>query len=264
MNRMAPHSAGSFRGPMPSCATSVLQPIFHLGSGARKIVATEALARGPSGEALESPVAMFAAARRLGVVPWLDRECILSGLGAARPLPRWVSVFLNVHPATLNDDCEFPAALADAAAMNGVALSRITLEVLEYARGAEAAHPQVHAALDVLRGSGVCVAVDDVGCESDEIRRAFAYRPDCIKLDGALVRAARLDTRRRALVLALLDRARTTRTRVVAEGIDDPGDLTFVSDLGIEYAQGFLLCTPMSTGALCETAGWPPPPPPTL
>ncbi len=251
--------AGKYRGPMPFCATSLLQPIFQLGRAERKIVATEALARGPEGGALESPVTMFTAARRLGMVARLDRECITAGLSAARCLPAGVDVFLNVHPATLNDDCEFAAALAEAAAQAGVALSRITIEVLEYARSAEAGRPQAHAALEVLRDRGVRVAVDDVGGEHDKIRRAFAYRPDCIKIDGTLVRAGRSDRRSRALVNALLGHARASGAQIVAEGIEDPDDLLFVSDLGIEYAQGFLLCSPLPAGELCEAAGWPVP-----
>ncbi len=246
---------------LPDSVTALLQPIYAIGRGERKIVAAEALARGPLGSATETPAAMFDAARKLGLVTRLDRDCIVAGLRAARRLPQDVSIFLNVHPGTLCRDCGFPAALAEAASENGIALSRITLEVLEYARVAERQCRQLHAALDVLRDNGVRVAVDDVGCGTEEIRRAFTFRPDCVKLDGDLVRAARTDLSRRALIDAVVEMAEATYTLVIAEGVSAAEDLAFVAEKGIALVQGFLLCRPVSAGELCSIAGWPLVPP---
>ena len=79
---------------------SVYQPIVRLAD--RRVIAYEALARGPAGSPLERPDALFAAARAEGLETALDWECwraalrgaLESGLGPDRAL------FVNVEPSS--------------------------------------------------------------------------------------------------------------------------------------------------------------------
>jgi len=82
---------------------AVYQPIVALPDG--EPVGYEALARGPQGSALESPLALFAAARDaglLGELEWACRAAALRGALAAG-LPDSVALFLNVEPSLADD-----------------------------------------------------------------------------------------------------------------------------------------------------------------
>ena len=80
---------------------TVYQPIVELER--RRVVAYEALSRGPEGSTLERPDALFAAARGAGRLAELDWACRLAALrgaldGGLRPPLR---LFVNVEPDTL-------------------------------------------------------------------------------------------------------------------------------------------------------------------
>jgi EAL domain-containing protein (putative c-di-GMP-specific phosphodiesterase class I) len=227
------------------------QPIVVIGQGMSHLtIAVEALSRGPSGTPLESPLALFDAARRSDVVGPLDRLCIETALGEARRLPKHLVVFLNVHPATLCDDCEFPAFLAEAANRNGIEPTRLALEVLERARVNDSQCRQLLGSLQVLRGLGIRLAVDDVSGVQDDIRRALALRPEYLKVDAAVVHGARCDMKVRALLHAIAELAAGTGAQVIAEGIETADDLEIVAAAGIELAQGYLLGRPVAAEVL--------------
>ena len=76
----------------------VFQPIVDLRS--RRVVGYEALARGPAGSSLESPAALFSAARAEGHDYELDLTCRVSALREAlrANVHRDVAIFINVEP----------------------------------------------------------------------------------------------------------------------------------------------------------------------
>lgn len=226
--------------------TPLFQPIVVVRAGGRRvIVAVEALSRGPQGTAFESPVALFAAVRRSGLVAQLDRLCIETALDAARRLPAHLVVFLNVHPATLCLDSGFADFLAEAAERHGIAPSRLALEILEHSRVTDCQCRQLLSALQVVRGTGVRLAVDDVSGAHEDFRRALALRPEFLKVDAEVVRGARTDLASRALLRAIAAQAAGIGARVVAEGIEDQADLDVAATAGIELAQGHLLGRPV-------------------
>jgi EAL domain-containing protein (putative c-di-GMP-specific phosphodiesterase class I) len=237
----------------PGVVTPVFQPIMDLAGQRHRIIALEGLARGPQFTALESPTALFAAARRAGQVAQLDRLCIATALEAARQLPPDVDLFLNVHPATLCQDCGFPAFLANEAAQAGIAPQRITIELLEHARVSQCECRQLRATIQVLRGLGVRLAVDDVSGAPEDVRRVLSLKPEFLKMDAHVVRGARSDLRLRALLHAIAEEAAAAGAQVIAEGIEELRDLDAVSSAGITLAQGYLLGRPSPVAEFAET-----------
>lgn len=223
--------------------TSLFQPIVYVNEQTR-LVAVEALARGPRQTAYENPMALFAAARRSGTVAQLDRLCITNALVGATILPAYVNVFLNVHPSTLCEDVSFPAFLTESAAKVGIAPQRITLELLEHARVNSCHCQQLQSAVHVLRGYGARLAVDDITGASDDLRRALSLNPDFLKVDGDLIRDSVGDLRRRAVLQAVCEQARRANAHVIAEGIEQPAALDVARTAGITFAQGYLLGRP--------------------
>jgi len=67
---------------------------------------------------------------------------------------------------------------------------------------------------------------------------------DILKIDGSLVRGASDDIVSRALINGLVHMADTLGMRTVASQVDSTGKLRAITQLGVDYAQGFQLSPP--------------------
>lgn len=228
----------------PGAIQSLFQPIYRLADESRRRFGTECLSRGPIGTLLESAGALFGFAREAGAVCSLDRACIAQGLSQAADLEAG-PVFLNIHPETLRSDVDFPVFLRSVARQCGVPLDRIVLELLEYSRLEWAGAARRCRSLGGLRASGVRLALDDVHPNMDDVVRIAEYRPDFIKIDGDVLRGARMEKRYRQFIIAVLDLADRLAIEVIAEGVENAGDLSLVKAADIALAQGYYLGAPV-------------------
>src|SRR5687767_10475625 len=189
---------------------AVYQPVVHLETGA--VLCFEALARGPAGSALESPVRLFAAAREAGRVEELDWACRAAAMrGAlAADLGSSLTLFVNVEPDT--DPREPPAAVQPLVAEARRRL-RIVLEVTE---GAVVDSPSsLLATAEWAREHSWGVALDDLGARSGSLAVMPFLEPDVVKLDLSLVqRRGRSEVGH--IVSAVLSQAERTGAAVVA------------------------------------------------
>jgi len=88
---------------------------------------------------------------------------------------------------------------------------------------------------------GFGIALDDVGAGYSGLETVMELQPDFIKLDLSLVRGIDNDPHRRELVSALNNVSGKLGTRVIGEGVSTEEELSTLADLGIPYAQGWLL-----------------------
>jgi diguanylate cyclase (GGDEF)-like protein len=98
-----------------------------------------------------------------------------------------------------------------------------------------------------LRGLGFKVAIDDFGSGTTSLRRIRALAFDYLKLDGSLIAKLASSEPDRQFVSALVKLAREMRespVEIVAEFVSDEETMRFLSELGVEYAQGFYLGRP--------------------
>lgn len=216
---------------------SVYQPIVDLASG--RTVAYEALARGPEGP-LETPGALFAAARATGRVEDLDWACreaaLLGAMEAA--LPRGTALFVNVEPTALR---RIPtAALGELLAEAGRRLD-VLVEVTE--RALVSAPRSLLRATDLVRDLGWGLALDDVGAETGSLAFMPFVRPDVVKLDLRLVQQ-RADADVAATVGAVDAHAERTGAAVLAEGIETSAHLETALALGATLGQGWYFGRP--------------------
>jgi EAL domain-containing protein (putative c-di-GMP-specific phosphodiesterase class I) len=212
---------------------AVYQPIVQLDSGA--VVAYEALARGPEGTALETPVALFAAAAsvgRLAELDWICRVAAFSGALEARLDPS-SSLFVNSEPAALDTSC--PADLLPALGRAEHEL-RVVVELTE--RRLPENPPAVLAAVAHARNYGWAVALDDVGAEPGSLAMMPFIRPDIVKLDMGVIQQ-RMDRAIARTLSAVLAYAERTGALVLAEGIENAAHLRYARSLGAEYGQGW-------------------------
>jgi EAL domain-containing protein (putative c-di-GMP-specific phosphodiesterase class I) len=208
----------------------VYQPLVDLRT--RKVFAYEALVRSNAPE-FESPLALFGAAVRhacTGELGRLIRELAIAGC-PTHPL------FLNVHPAELND--KFVVQPDDPIFRHG---EDVYLEITE---GVPLSHFRLcQSILAEVRGRGVYLVVDDLGAGYSNLRYIADLHPRIVKLDRDLVAGLRIGTRMFKLVAAIVVLCRELEAMVVAEGIETASELEAVQAAGAHFGQGYLLARP--------------------
>jgi predicted signal transduction protein with EAL and GGDEF domain len=118
----------------------------------------------------------------------------------------------------------------------------VTIEVTE--RDVVENPAQLAHALGYLRAHGMRIALDDFGNGHSSFEMWNEIHPDVVKIDRYLVNGLSRSAGRLAIVRALCQVAETLGTDLVGEGVEDPADLRVLRDLGIPYAQGFLIGRP--------------------
>lgn len=213
---------------------TAFQPIFDLVS--RDVVGVEALSRF-STEPVVTPDVWFADAERVGEGRALELLAIRTALANVPMLPDNLYVALNVSPSTLACPELLAALLA-----SGISTDRLVVEVTEHTSIPD--YLPLQEARAQLRRNGIRLAVDDAGSGYASFRHIVALAPDIIKLDRGLISRIDHDEAGRALVAAVVMFALESGAALVAEGIENAGELAAVESLGVGAAQGYYLGRP--------------------
>ena len=120
---------------------------------------------------------------------------------------------------------------------------RIVIELTEHVPIED--YAAVHASMASMRERGSRLAADDLGAGYAGFRHLIRLQPDIIKLDISLVRGIHRSKGQRALASALVAFAADVGARVIAEGVEEPGELDALRDIGVPWAQGFFLGRPV-------------------
>jgi EAL domain-containing protein (putative c-di-GMP-specific phosphodiesterase class I) len=209
------------------------QPVVDLVS--QRPVGFEALARGPAGTELETPHALFEAAReagRLDELDWLcQREALRAALRAGLRAP--AVLFVNVEAdASGFLPLDLRALYAEATAKMVVAV-----EITERAlTGRPAA---LLGRIADMRALGCTVALDDVGTTPDSLAMMAVLAPDVVKLDLAEL-AGRPERDLAEVVDAVASHAERSGTTVLVERIETAAEARLAATLGARLAQGWL------------------------
>lgn len=207
----------------------VFQPIVELESG--EVVGYEALTRFDSGQ---RPDLCFADAWSVGLGADLESATIEAAIVAARDLPggRWLDV--NLSPRMLGDPDRLRPALWSAD-------RPIVLEITEHDIIED--YGMVREAVRAL-GNDIRLAVDDAGAGVANFGHIIELRPDFVKLDISLVRRVNANLGRQAMVVGMRHFSRTAGCRLVAEGIETEEEARTLTELGVEFGQGYLFGYP--------------------
>jgi len=211
------------------------QPVVNLVS--RRLWGYEALVRGDG--VLAKPGRLFRSAAAWELLGKLDAVCFEAAMAGGCPPEGYLSV--NVTAAGL--------AAIDAGAY---ANPRLVIELTEYGnRDIQ----QLTGVLSAWRGNGARIAIDDVGPDIGQLRAALHLRPDFVKLDRSLVSGCDYRVSKRLMLAQVLEVCRYLGAGVIAEGIEKPGELEVLRDMGVKYGQGYLLGRPQSGWEKAVMAG---------
>ena len=224
------------------------QPIVHARAGGVRGPALEVFVRlegehgqpaAPSGRIHPRGRALSADAA-WSIAGWCRRCC-----------PRWAaaacgcrpgrSVAINIAGQTLGD-AEFLEFVVECFDHTGASPGDICFEVTEGSVVANLDHARRFIA--VLHGMGCEFALDDFGSGLSSFSTLKTLPMDYLKIDGSFINNLAGDCVNQAMVAAMIELSRSLNFRVVAEHVEDQLSLDTVTDMGIDFVQGFIMGRP--------------------
>ncbi len=218
----------------------VFQPIGSLVTG--EIFGYEALIRGPAGTPLESPIALFAEAACVGKHIQMERLAARISIAAFMDARLPGKLFLNYSADSLRNIEDTRDDVREFLQAQGLPSDRIVLELTEQAPLGSL--ESLAKAVFSIRSRGAQFALDDYGTGHASLGQWIALKPDYVKIARVIIDGVASSPFQREALQALCKLAQTSGTRLIAEGIEREEDLIVCRDLGIDFAQGYLLARP--------------------
>ena len=217
--------------------TTLFQPIVSLPSGT--LVGYEALGRGQHSRLPELPRELFRIAAAAGAEARLSALFREKALELARSRPGLRALFLNIHPAEIEQGDLVRALIR---AQEQAPHLRLTLEVHE---GALENLEGVQRLRGALSGSGVGIAYDDFGAGQARLLQLAAEPPHYLKFDMSLVRGIdAAPASRQRILTSLVAVARDLLVYTVAEGVETAEEADVCMRIGFTHAQGYFFGRP--------------------
>ncbi|MEX2440486.1 MAG: GGDEF domain-containing phosphodiesterase [Actinomycetota bacterium] len=226
----------------------VYQPVIDLQTD--RIVGAEALIRWhhPT-KGLLLPGVFIDLAEETGlIVPiglqTLKQACAQAAEWSAQGNPIRVSV--NLSPRQLSE----PGLAVDVAAALRKAHLDPSLLCIEITENTLMREETAASVLDSIRSLGVAISMDDFGTGYSSLAYLQRFSLDELKIDRSFVRELGKEASASDLVAAIMGVARALDLSVVAEGIEEPGQLEQLRRLECDSAQGFLFMRPQPPDVL--------------
>ena len=214
------------------------QPQVELGSG--RVVAAEALCRWTHPSlGVVPPTTFIAFAEGSVAIHEIGEFMVDAGCrfqANANDLGKPLDVSINVSPAQLLNSSVLDLLLVQIEALS-LDRSRITIEITESLEILDVG--AVVQQLTAVRDAGIGVSIDDFGAGHSSLEQVLQFPVSEVKIDRSLVQGESDESRAR--FSEVMDLARSRSLCVVAEGVETEAQLQYVTELGCERAQGYLL-----------------------
>ncbi len=221
------------------------QPLYSARTGA--ITGAEALVRWHHPQhGMISPAMFVPIAEETGLIEQLG-EWVLDQ--ACRAAVRWPisTISVNVSAVQLrnSDFADRVMAVLDA---SGLDPSRLELEITETSFIENAANCQPN--LVALRQRGIKLALDDFGTGYSSFTHLQNFAVDRLKIDRSFVDGIGHNEAGSPIIQAIVDLAKASGLKITAEGVETAEQSAFLSQVGCNSLQGFLLARPMPASAV--------------
>jgi diguanylate cyclase (GGDEF)-like protein/PAS domain S-box-containing protein len=237
------------------------QPLVELATS--RVVGAEALVRWRRAGEQVPPEEFLRAAEESGLIvglgEWVLREACAQA--AAWRRAGWdIAISVNASERQITAP-SFLAIVSELLAEHDLPAAALTIEVNERILVEDAG--LVMDCLAALRDLGVRLAIDDFGTGYASLANLRQLPADIIKIDPSFVDGLGRDDTLALLTRTVVQVGRELGMQVVAEGIEQPRQLTALREMGCGYGQGFLVARPMAapgvealirTGVAPETA----------
>ena len=224
---------------------------------ASRVSGAEALLRWESPELGQVPPSEF--------VPLAEEAGLMVSIGtwvlrtAARQVRAWREQGLGPSRMAVNVSlCQL--ARGDLARVVGEVLNEtgidpqlLELELSE--RAVLRSDPDILRQLRAIRALGVRLAIDDFGTGNSAVAYLKQFPIDILKIDQSFVRGVSTSSEDAAITSATIAMARQLGLRVVAEGVEEQGQMDFLHRHGCTEYQGFLFSPAVPPEAFAKLLG---------
>ncbi len=227
--------------------TLVYQPVVRR-QGDRPLLHTETFSRIalPSGELLSAGV-FIPLAERLAIISRLDMLVLEKVLAAMAADPSLERLAVNISPASLADR-QFRSWLSERLAFG---IGRPFCLIFEFVEFAAVQHLEVvREFAETVKRQGHAIGLDHFGQSFANFGYLQSLRPEYVKLDRvytAELSAAGGDNA--FFVSALCSAAHSLDILVIADGVEEEGQLALLAGLNVDGVQGYLIGAPGAPGA---------------
>lgn len=216
---------------------TLFQPILNLDSG--QIVGYEAFSRGPVNSPLHKPFKLFATAQQYNKLFELEQICYEKALINFEQFKKHnnYKLFVNITPQTIQNK-SFKLNT------NQPTLKKENI-IIELTKQTAINNPQkIKLALDNFQNSGYKIALDDIGIGYSGLQFIVSLSYNFIKLDPVLVKKIDQNPAKKNLINSITKLADKINAKIIAEGIEQKEELNLLTNLGVDYGQGYLFASP--------------------
>jgi EAL domain-containing protein (putative c-di-GMP-specific phosphodiesterase class I) len=218
------------------------QPIVDLHT--LEVLGVEALVRWDHPQrGLLGPGQFIPVAEEGGFIRALDRWVVRR---AITQMNEWATdappqVAINLSMRSLHDR-SLVAYIAACLRSSGVAATQVTIEITESAVMHDVG--VTRQVLEELQALGLRIALDDFGTEYASLRHLKALPVHALKIDSTFVHGLGRDAADEAIACAVLALGQGLHLDVIAEGVTNEQQRTWLLATGCRHAQGFGLAEP--------------------
>ncbi|MGD8122143.1 EAL domain-containing protein [Vibrio sp. TRT 2004] len=200
-----------------------------------------------------SPGIFMPASERYNIAHLLDKQVVTQALDwlSAHPeaLKELSTCAINLSGHSMGNK-EFIAFLLDKLTQSDVPCDKICLEITE-----TAAMSNMNQAIEFftqLKALGCQIALDDFGSGLSSFGYLKKLPVDIVKIDGIFVRDIDVNEMDHLMVRSINDLARQMGKKTVAEFVENTHIIEQLMELGVDYAQGYIIGKPKPLRELVE------------
>jgi EAL domain-containing protein (putative c-di-GMP-specific phosphodiesterase class I) len=170
----------------------------------------------------------------------LDGACAQAAAWREQSYP--VGIAVNVSARQLDSD-EIVADVQHALSDSGLDPGALTLEITETTlmRDAE----DTVRRLTAIKALGVRIAIDDFGTGYSSLGHLRQFPVDALKIDRSFITGLGHNLEGETLVHTLVQLGKALSIETIAEGIEEPNELSLLQDEECDGGQGFLFARPL-------------------
>jgi EAL domain-containing protein (putative c-di-GMP-specific phosphodiesterase class I) len=171
-----------------------------------------------------------------------DQTCRVLAIDTAQRLGMSTYLSINFLPNAVYEPATCIRLTLAAARKVGFPPNRLIFEMTESEKILDPAH-----ALKIIKDyqeRGFLTAIDDFGAGYAGLNLLADFQPHLVKLDMALTRDVDRDAVRKAIVAGVIGTCRALGCNIIAEGVERPGELATLREMGVTLFQGYLLARP--------------------
>ena len=180
---------------------------------------------------------------------WVLREACRTAQRFQDPAGRTFRMSVNLSPRQI-DAPGLAAEVAETLSDCHLEPESLVIEITEQIFMQESPHVVVN--LRELKDMGVRLAIDDFGTGYSSLSYLQRFPVDLLKIDKSFIDLLGHDSAKPALAGAIIQIAHSLGLQVVAEGIENPGQLRELRALHCDLGQGYLFAKPLESQGMAK------------